>query len=74
MDRANHPCNVLAAELFNGTQKLEIKPGIDPSYGLAARRYLLALMKSFKPRHEDKLSVMALILSHICDTESKKRD
>lgn len=67
MDHPTHPYNRLAVRFFESREEFPEREHLDPEYSERARRFLQAIIRSFVPRHEDKIAVAALLLFALTD-------
>lgn len=63
----NSPYERLASELFFNGGKLNFKKNIPDEFRSDATKYLKAFMASWEPKHEEKTSISALLLSELVD-------
>lgn len=71
MDQPTNLFHRLASFQFaNREEGLTLRSDIDEGFGITAVRYIDGLLRSFVPKHEDKIAVVALILSEIIDINS----
>ena len=62
------PYNKLFSEVFFNGGQVKIKSGlVDEGFKNTAWVYLLSLMKSWEPKHEEKEAVCAMIMSELLE-------
>lgn len=71
-DKSGNPYCELFRQLFYTGGKVKFKEGIDEEFKNGAWAYLNVLIGSYAPRHEDKESVCAMLLSELVEPELDK--
>lgn len=68
----NTPYNRLFSTLFFNGGKVKFKKKVDEEYQKRAWAYCRAFMGSWKPKHEEKEAICALIMSEIVEPKVAK--
>ena len=68
----NTKYNNLFSELFFSGGKLNFKKNLPESFKTNATIYLKSFMQSFIPKHEEKESICAMLLSELVELEEEK--
>lgn len=68
----NHPYCRLFSKLFFSGGRVVFKPDVPEDYRVKVWRYLQAFMRSWEPKHEHKEAISAMLLSEICEPETKE--
>ena len=68
----NTAYNNLFSELFFNGGKVTFRDDVDEDFKAKAWPYLKSFMMSFRPRHEEKEAISALLLSEMVEAEVAK--